>query len=151
MRASVVEGLGRTVERAEAFGVDLWLEPLNDAIDHPNYMLTGSDAAAAICREVGSPRLKLLFDCYHMQITEGDLVGHIRRNLDVIGHVHSAGHPGRHELWLGEINYPFLVGQVEEMGYEGVFALEYVPTLEHSESLRRALAYLAGGNDPGGA
>ena len=59
----------------------------------------------------GSPQryVEMLFDCYHMQIMEGDLTGHIRKNLDVIGHFHSAGHPGRHGLWLGENNYPFLV------------------------------------------
>jgi hydroxypyruvate isomerase len=119
---------------------------LNDKIDHPNYFLTSSDESAAICREIASPRVKLLFDCYHMQIMEGDLCGHIRKNLDVIGHMHSAGHPGRHELWLGETNYPFLVKQIDEIGYSGVFALEYMPTIDPAESLRRAAAYLAPGN-----
>jgi len=146
MRKSVVTGLERTVRKAEKYGVDLWLETLNDKIDHAGYFLTSSDEGAAICREVGSPRLKLLFDCYHVQIMEGDLCGHIRTNLDVIGHIHSAGHPGRHELWLGETNYPFLVKQVDAMGYSGVFALEYMPTLEPAESLRRAVEYLRGGN-----
>jgi hydroxypyruvate isomerase len=79
-----------------------------------------------------------------MQIMEGDLTGHLRKNLDVIGHIHSAGHPGRHELWLGETNYPFLVEEIRKMGYKNVFALEYAPTLEPVESLRRTLAYLKG-------
>ena len=87
--------------------------------------------------------MKLLFDCYHMQIMEGDLVGHIRKNLDVIGHMHSAGHPGRNELWLGETNYPFLAQQVEKLGYTGVFALEYAPTLKSADSLKKARAHLA--------
>ena len=142
MRASVVAGLERTVKIAEKHGVNLLLETLNDKIDHPDYFLTSSDESADIIREIGSPRLKLLFDCYHMQIMEGDLCGHIRRNLDVIGHIHAAGHPGRHELWLGETNYPFLVKQIDAMGYAGVFALEYMPTIEPSESLRRAAAFL---------
>lgn len=137
MRKSVVDGLKATVKKAEKYGINLWLETLNDKIDHPNYFLTSSDEGAAICREIGSPRLKLLFDCYHMQIMEGDLCGHLRKNLDVIGHVHSAGHPGRHELWLGETNYPFVVKQLETMGYDGVFALEYMPTLDPTESLLR--------------
>jgi len=144
MRSSVLDGLRSTVDKADAYGVDLWLEPLNDKIDHKGYMLTGSDAAADLCREIGSPRLKLLFDCYHMQIMEGDLIGHLERHKDVLGHVHMAGHPGRHELWLGEINYPFVVRRIETMGYEGVIALEYAPTLDPSESLRRAIAYLEG-------
>jgi hydroxypyruvate isomerase len=145
MRRSVLDGLRAALEVAERQGVALWLEVLNDRIDHPGHFLTGSDAGAAICREVGSPRLKLLFDCYHMQIMEGDLTGHIRRNLDVIGHLHAAGHPGRHELWLGETDYRFLARELARLGYTGVLALEYVPTLEPAESLRRALAYLEGG------
>ncbi|MBU4365680.1 MAG: TIM barrel protein, partial [Kiritimatiellae bacterium] len=142
MRQNVLDGLQATAERAEKAGITLLLEVLNDKVDHAGYFLTSSDEGAALCREVNSPRMKLLFDCYHMQIMEGDLTGHIRKNLDVIGHIHSAGHPGRHELWLGETNYPFLVRQLEAMGYQGIFALEYAPTLEPSESLRKTLAYL---------
>jgi len=142
MRQNVVDGLKATAELAEKLGVTLWLEPLNDQIDHPDYFLTHSDEGAAVCREVGSPRLKLLFDCYHMQITEGDLCGHIRRNIDVIGHFHSAGHPGRHELWLGETNYPVVIREIEKTGYRGVFAFEYHPTLEPAESLRRTFQHL---------
>ena len=142
MRQNVLDGLKATAEQAEKAGITLLLEVLNDKVDHAGYFLTGSDEGAALCREVNSPRLKLLFDCYHMQIMEGDLTGHIRKNLDVIGHIHSAGHPGRHELWLGETNYPFLVRQIEAMGYQGIFALEYAPTLPPAESLRRTLEYL---------
>ncbi len=143
MRTNVLDGLKATAEKAEKAGVNLWLEVLNDKVNHPDYFLTQSDEGGALCREVNSPRLKLLFDCYHIQIMEGDLTGHLRKNMDVIGHIHSAGHPGRHELWLGETNYPFLVRQLEEMGYKGVFALEYMPTLPSAESLRKTLQYLA--------
>jgi hydroxypyruvate isomerase len=143
MMQSVVEGLKRTAKLAEAAGVTLLLEPLNTTRDHKGYWLDNSDKGAEICRRVGSPRTKLLFDCYHMQIMEGDLTGHIRRNLDVIGHFHSAGHPGRHELWLGEVNYAFLARQVYEMGYHGVFALEYAPSLKDEISLRKTMEYLS--------
>jgi hydroxypyruvate isomerase len=74
---------------------------------------------------VAAPRVKLLFDCYHMQIMEGDLVKHIERSLDVIGHFHSAGVPGRHELYQGETDYPFLLAQIEKLGYRGIFGLEF--------------------------
>jgi len=141
-RRNVLDGLKATAELAEKLKVNLWLEPLNDKIDHPGYFLTSSDEGAALCREVGSKRLKLLFDCYHMQIMEGDLYGHIRRNLDVIGHFHSAGHPGRHELWLGETNYPVVLREIASSGYAGVFAFEYQPTLPPAQSLRRTLDYL---------
>ncbi len=142
MRKSIMEGLKRTVEIAQKRDVTLLLEPLNTSYDHAGYFLTGSDAGAEICREIGSDKLKLLFDCYHMQIMEGDLVNHIKRNIDVIGHFHSAGVPGRHELYQGETNYPFLIGQIEKMGYTGVFGLEYAPSVKHEESLKKTLDYL---------
>jgi hydroxypyruvate isomerase len=142
MLASVIAGLRPTVEMAEKAGVTLLLEPLNTAYDHPGYFLASSDAGAEICRKIGSPRLKLLLDCYHMQIMEGDLVNHIERNIDVIGHFHSAGVPGRHELYQGETDYPFLLTQIERLGYQGVFGLEYMPSFDHEESVRKTLAYL---------
>ncbi len=142
MLASVIAGLKPTVEIAEKAGVTLLLEPLNTRYDHRGYFLSSSDEGAEICRTIKSARMKLLFDCYHMQIMEGDLVNHIKRNIDVIGHFHSAGVPGRHELYQGEIDYPFLIGQIEKLGYQGVFGLEYLPSIDHGESARRTLAYL---------
>ncbi len=142
MLASVIAGLKPTVEIAEKAGVTLLLEPLNTRYDHRGYFLASSDEGAEICRAIRSSRLKLLFDCYHMQIMEGDLVNHIKRNIDVIGHFHSAGVPGRHELYQGEVDYPFLIGQVENTGYQGVFGLEYLPSTDHESSARKTLAYL---------
>ena len=143
MRQSVLDGLKATVDIAEKAGVTLLLEPLNTVVDHPGYWLTSSDLGAQLCREIDSPRLRLLFDCYHMQIMEGDLVHHIERNIDVIGHFHSAGVPGRHEVFLGEVNYPYVLSQIGRLGYRGVFGLEDSPTMEHEESLRRTLAHLS--------
>ncbi len=142
MRASVIAGLKATVEMAEKAGVTLLLEPLNTRYDHKGYFLTSSDEGAEICREIGSTRMKLLFDCYHMQIMEGDLVNHIKRNIDVIGHFHSAGVPGRHELYEGETDYQFVIRQIEALGYRGVFGLEYIPSIEHELSVQKTLAYL---------
>ena len=144
MMRSVLEGLKPTVELAEAAGVTLLLEPLNNTHDHTGHWLTSSDRAAEICRRIGSARMRMLFDCYHMQIMEGDLARHIERNLDVIGHFHSGGVPGRHELYEGEINYRFLVKQIESLGYRGVFGLEYVPSCDCDTSLRKTLEYLRG-------
>jgi hydroxypyruvate isomerase len=139
---SVLEGLKQTVEIAEEAGVTLLLEPLNDIYDHPDYFCTSSDQAAQICRKIGSKRLKMLFDCYHMQIMEGNLIKHIERNMDVIGHFHSAGVPGRGELYLGETNYPFVLTQIEKLGYRGILGLEYVPSIEDGMSLKKTLEYL---------
>ncbi len=139
---SVLAGLEATLKLAEEARVTLLLEPLNTAYDHAGYWLTGSDRGAALCRRFDSPRLKLLFDCYHMQIMEGDLLKHIERNLDAIGHFHSAGVPGRHELFFGEVNYPFVVRQIERLGYKGIFGLEYMPSMGDAASVRRTREYL---------
>jgi len=142
MMDSVVEGLKPTLELAEKAGITLLMEPLNDLYDHPGHWLTSSDRGAGICRTLKSDRMKLLFDCYHMQIMEGDLVKHIERNIDVIGHFHSAGVPGRNELYKGETNYPFVLEQIEKLGYQGVFGLEYSPSVDDAESLRKTLEYI---------
>ena len=142
MMRSVMDGLKATVELAENAGITLLLEPLNATYDHPGYWLTGSDKAAEICRKLGSARMKLVYDCYHMQIMEGNLVKHIERNIDVIGHFHSAGVPGRNELYKGETNYPFVMSQIEKLGYKGIFGLEYMPSIDDERSLRETLKHL---------
>jgi hydroxypyruvate isomerase len=139
---SVLDGLKETVELAENAGITLLLEPLNITYDHPGYWLTSSDKAAEICRELGSERVKMLFDCYHMQIMEGDLIKHIERNIDCIGHFHLAGVPGRNELYKGEINYPFVIKRIEGLGYKGIFGLEYMPSIDDEQSLHETLKYL---------
>ena len=149
MFKSVIEGLKPTVELAEKAGITLLLEPLNTTYDHPGYWLASSDQGAEICRRLGSDRMRLLYDCYHMQIMEGDLVKHIERNIDVIGHFHSAGVPGRNEPYMGEINYPFVLAQIERLGYQGIFGLEYGPSMDDEVSLRKTLAYLGGVNETG--
>jgi len=142
MLESVIEWTKPVVDMAEKAGVTLLLEPLNDKYDHPGHWLTSSDLGAEICRRIGSKRLRILFDCYHMQIMEGDLVNHIKRNIDVIGHFHSAGVPGRHEVFIGETNYPFVLSQIEQLGYQGVFGLEFAPSMNDEVSLTQTLAHL---------
>jgi len=130
------------VELAEQAGVTLLLEPLNRPYDHPGYWLASSRRGAEICRKLKSERMRLLFDCYHMQIMEGDLVKRIEAWFNVIGHFHAAGVPGRHEIYDNEINYRFVVEQIENLGYDGVFALEYFPSIDDEQSLRQTLEYL---------
>jgi len=142
MLESVIEWTKPVVDMAEKASMTLLLEPLNDKYDHPGHWLTSSDLGADICRRIGSKRLRMLFDCYHMQIMEGDLVNHIKRNIDVIGHFHSAGVPGRHEVFIGETNYPFVLSQIEQLGYQGVFGLEFAPSMNDEVSLTQTLAHL---------
>lgn len=136
-RRSVVDGLKAACEVCEAEGITLLLEALNTLVNHPGYFLDSSDEGAAICREVGSPNMKLLYDVYHMQIMEGNVIARIEEHFDVISHFHSAGVPGRHELDDGELNYPGILRRIDALGYKGLFGLEYWPSLPDDESLTK--------------
>jgi len=115
----------------------LLLEPLNSLVDHPGYFLASSKTGFDLVKKIDSPNLRLLYDVYHMQIMEGNILDTIRENISLIGHFHSAGVPGRHELDKGELNYPFIVRKIDELGYHGYFGLEYFPALDSEISLKR--------------
>lgn len=138
-RQHMIDGLKECVPLLEEAGVTLLVEPLNTAVDHPGYYLSSSEEAFRIVREVGSPNVKILYDIYHQQITEGDLVRTIRANLEGIGHFHAAGHPGRGELHNGEINYPYVFAAIKEAGYQGYIGLEYFGKEPTEAALARAL------------
>jgi len=139
---NVVTTLKKASNIAEKESITLVLEPLNTLVDHAGYFLDSPHEGAQIVREVNSPSIRLLFDCYHMQIMNGNLIATIEKNIDVIKHFHSAGVPGRHELFTGEVNYPNVVKRIDELGYEGYFGLEYFPTIRSEESLRATLELL---------
>lgn len=143
MRDAVEKALGEAAAIAEKKGFTLLLEPLNTHVDHKGYCLSNSTEGAEIVRAVGSPALRLLYDVYHMQIMEGNLLSHIREGLDVIGHFHSAAVPGRGEHGRGELSYPGILQSIADMGYTGAFGLEYFPAMaDHLESLRSVRAHL---------
>ncbi len=138
--SSIVDGLKACVHLLEEAGVVLTIEPLNTRFDHPGYFLARSDEAFAIVREVNSPYVKVLFDIYHQQITEGNLIPNLAENVEWIGHVHIAGHPGRHEPYgRNEIHYPSVLGALKEAGYTGAVGLEYFPVGDAMESLKKLL------------
>jgi len=137
---SIIDGLKACVPLLEKAGAVLTIEPLNTRFDHPGYFLARSDEAFAIVREVNSPHVKVLFDIYHQQITEGNLIPNITENAAWIGHVHMAGHPGRHEPFgRNEIHYPSVLGALKEAGYAGAVGLEYFPAGDAMESLKKLL------------
>ena len=107
-------------------------------MDHPGYYLTSSEEAFAIVREVGSPNVKVVFDIYHQQVSEGNIIPNIVNNLELIAHLHAAGHPGRHELQFGENDYRNIFAAVDKAGYTGACGLEYTPLTDPEESLRTA-------------
>jgi len=125
--SSLVEGLRLAAPLLENAGVTLVIEPLNELVDHVGYYLVRSDEAFDIIDEVNSPNVKVVFDIYHQQISEGHLIQNITENIDKIGHFHAAGNPGRHELQRGEINYPQIFDAIRSTSYNGYVGLEYWP------------------------
>jgi hydroxypyruvate isomerase len=143
MRANLEKALGEAVAIARKKSFTLLLEPLNTHVDHPGYYLGSSVEGAELVRAINSPSLRLLYDVYHMQIMEGNVIANIEKNLDIIGHFHSAGVPGRGELFMGELNYPQILQRIAAKGYKGRFGLEYFPKMKDNlASLKKVRAYL---------
>ena len=140
---NVIEGLKRVAPIAEKAGITIVLELLNSAVNHPNYYVDNSEDMAAILWGVDSPNVKGLYDIYHAGIMEGNVTEKILTNLDIIGHFHAAGIPGRHEMKNGEQNYPFLCRKIDEAGFKGYLGLEYSPLKPSRESLIETREWLA--------
>lgn len=118
---------------AEDEGVQIVLEPLNVIVDHKGHFLVTTKEAAHIVREVGSPSCKILFDIYHQQISEGNVIRNIRENIDLIGHFHIADNPGRKQPGTGELNYRNIFAAIKETGYNGWLAFECGSTVSTAE------------------
>lgn len=143
-KSLLIENLKRVADICEKEDVIVVIEPLNSLYDHKGYYLDSSYIGFEIVKAVNSPSIKVLYDCYHMQIMEGNLVNNIQTNIAFIGHFHSAGVPGRHELHLGETNYPVVIDAAEKAGYDRYFGFEYWPTYEDPQSLKDVLAHVRG-------
>jgi hydroxypyruvate isomerase len=134
-----VKSLTPMVKLAEEHGVMLQMELFNSIVDHPDYMADSSRWGVKLAKKLNSPSFKLLYDIYHMQIMEGNLVGNIKENHQYYGHYHVAGVPGRNEPWNDqEINYPAVMQAIDATGFEGYVALEYVFKEPLKESMRRS-------------
>jgi len=114
------------------------IEPVN-LIDHKGCFLSRCEEGFKLIREVGSPNVKLLYDFYHQQITEGNLIGNAIKNFDLIGLFHVGDVPGRHEPGTGEINYKNIFKALKEKGYEGYIGLEFMPTIDHVDAVRQTI------------
>jgi len=141
-----VKGLKRLMAHAEKKGVNICIEHLNTRDDshpmkgHPGYQGDDLDYLAKIIRSVSSPRIKLLFDVYHVQIMHGDVIRRIEQCKDIIGHVHTAGNPGRGELDDNqEINYPPIMKKLLAIKYDGFVGQEFIPTRDPKAGLVEAL------------
>jgi len=137
---NTIIGLNRVKKIAEDNGVNICIELLNSKVDHHDYMCDHSAWGLKVVQEVNSPRVKLLFDIYHMQIMEGDLVRTIQKNIEWMGHFHTGGVPGRHELdGSQEVQWDGVMRGIAAAGYKGYVAHEFVPTRDPLTSLREAV------------
>ena len=135
-----VAGLRRIAPLAERHGVTICVELLNSKVDHPDYQGDRTAFGATIIEKVGSARVKLLYDIYHMQIMEGDVIRTIRQHAAHIEHFHTGGVPGRHEIdGSQELNYRAVATAIADLGFTGFVAHEFVPTREPLRSLREAV------------
>lgn len=141
-----VKGFKKIIGYAEQKKVNLCLEMLNSRATenmkgHPGYQGDHTDYCMEILREVGSPRMKLLFDIYHVQIMDGDVIVRLKKYAEYIAHVHTAGNPGRRELDdQQEINYPPIMRALLEVGYSGYVGQEFIPTRDPLDGLRQAVS-----------
>ena len=124
---AVIAALKAGAKIVEPEGITIILEPLNILVDHPRQLIVRSEHAALVLKVVGSPNVKMLFDIYHQQISEGNLTGNIRKYHDLIGYYQLADHPGRHEPTTGEINYPFVLRTIHDVGYRDPIGMEMSP------------------------
>ncbi|MBM3412957.1 MAG: TIM barrel protein [Bacteroidetes bacterium] len=139
-----VKGLQQVIPAAEKFGVTLQMELFNSKVDHKDYMADNSAWGVQLCKELGSANFKLLYDIYHMQISEGDIIRTIQDNHTYFGHYHTAGVPGRHEIDESqELYYPAIMQAIASTGYTGYVAQEFLPTGKTTEekvaALRKAI------------
>jgi hydroxypyruvate isomerase len=126
---------------AEQSGISMNLEPLNIITDHTGNYLVHTRDAAEITRLIDSPKLKILYDVYHMQLNEGNLCGNISAFIDQIGHIHVADVPGRHEPGTGEINYSHLFAHLEKKGYTGRIGYELFPKTTTACAVKAIMSY----------
>jgi hydroxypyruvate isomerase len=139
--AASVDGLKRIAPLAEEHKVSVCVELLNSKVDHPDYQGDHTAFGVAVMKGVNSPRVKLLYDIYHMQIMEGDVIRTIRDNIAHIAHFHTGGVPGRHELdETQELNWRPVAKAIVDTGFSGFLAHEFVPTRDPLTSLRQAVA-----------
>lgn len=134
------KGLERVMATCDKHGVTLHMELLNSKRMHKDYMCDHTDWGVGLCKKLGSDKFKLLYDVFHMQIMEGDLCDTIRENIAYIGHFHTGGVPGRHEIDASqEINYHRVCQTILDTGFQGFFAHEFIPERDALTSLREAV------------
>jgi len=134
---SAYKALSQLAKLGEENDITYALEVLNTKVDHPGYSIHIIEDAVRLVREVDSPSIKILFDIYHTQIEEGNVVELLRKYHPYIGHIHVADVPGRHEPGTGELNYRFIAQVLRDVGYEGVVGMEAYPLADSHQAMER--------------
>ncbi|MDZ4810186.1 MAG: TIM barrel protein [Bacteroidota bacterium] len=135
-----VEGLKQIMSLAEKKGIIIQIEVFNSKVNHPDYMADNTKWTIELCKRLGSPNFKILYDIYHMQISEGDIISTINKNHEFFGHYHTAGVPGRHEInETQELQYPAIMRGILATGFKGYVAQEFIPTSKTNEEKEKAL------------
>lgn len=128
------EGLKQIMSQAEKAGITIQMELLNSKVDHKDYMCDRTPWGVELCKRIGSPNFKLLYDIYHMQIDEGDVIRTIKNNYEYLGHYHTGGVPGRHQInETQELYYPAIMKAILETGFKGYVAQEFIPTGKNND------------------
>lgn len=141
-RRRVLRKLAAMAAAAEQEGMTLCLEPLNPFVDHAGYWLTTMAQAADLVEEINSPSLKILYDIYHQQVTEGKIIANLRRHVQNIGHIHVAAAPGRTNLVGGDLDYRTIFAAIDALGYAGYVGLEFRPSGDAEAALAEAAGLL---------
>jgi hydroxypyruvate isomerase len=139
---AAAEAIRKAGEITNKKNFNIVLEPLNTKVDHKGHFLDSRYTALDMVKSINLNNVKMLYDIYHMQIMHGNHTAFITENISYIGHFHSAGVPGRHELFNNEIDYAFLYKKICQFGYDGFVGMEYIPQLNSKDSLTKTLDYL---------
>jgi hydroxypyruvate isomerase len=137
--AAILDVLKTLASAAEKSNVTLVLEALNTMVDHSGNFLASTRQAAELIRSVNSSHIKILYDIYHMQIMEGNIINTLNQYIDTIGYIHIADVPGRHEPGTGEINFANVIKTLEKLKYDGIIGFELVPLQDSTTAVRRII------------
>lgn len=140
--ANMIDAMKEARKVLDGEGVTLLMEPVNVKVDHAGVFPMNAQETFMLMQILDDPNIKVLFDLYHQQITDGNLVETIRHNISRIGHFHAAGVPGRNELKDSEVDFPFVIKEIEKLGYDGYLGMEYDATMDIYESLVQSRDYL---------
>lgn len=138
---TAIESCAEAARLLEERNIDLVIEPLNDVLDHPGFLMNCSEMAFTVVREISDPRLRVLYDVYHMAMMGENILATLEQHLDLVGHIHFADMPGRREPGSGELDLDEILSLLRTLRYDGVLGFEFEPTSESEQAVRQAQSF----------